>query len=299
MGDPNSDAESTAEHYTEETKALEAQDTFVQTKDRIANPPSAKEAQAKHEADLEKRAEEAVQRAKEAEDKISTANAEAKKEAETAALQARQEADAAKQALTDQRFDMLSTQLQEALTKSAKSPQEAFSEYFDMAEMMGSKMGWAKPGATMPASDNPQIALELAKLGLESAREDRKFQMEMENSKRKWDMDMLEMKDNRTFKERELQLQEKKDQQLFTLPEIIGGAIAKGMREQGGPAVGGGVQQQQRRTYKTTVEPGQAGHIECPECQNSVEITANARAAECQSCHTPFIIERKPAQEEE
>jgi len=290
--------ESVAEHYEKQTKALEAQDNFLITKDRLANPPSVQEIRAKHEAELEKKVTDAEVRARDAEQALRSASEDRRKEAEEAAAKAQQEAQTAKDELHNHQIQMLSDKLTELLSQK-KSPQDQFTEYFGFAETLLGKLGYVKPGTVTPASENPQIALEIAKLNLDAAREERKFQLDMEQRKREWDIKLLELQQQSKFKERELELNEKKAQQFFALPEILGGSIAQGLVDH----AAGGAPIRRSANVSTSPEPvpsfhvevgeGEGGDFECPSCHGRIGIGPTSTEAVCLNCNTRLPVQRK------
>ena len=184
---PNPSPEDTAKEYESKTKSVEAQDRYLTTVDKIKNPPSIVEMQkemAQRLADERKsekdRADAAEQRERE---RIQKENEEAKEKAKVA----EQKRIEAEQSLQAQQNQILLEKFDE-LRASQKPLSQQFEEYFSFADKVAEKMGFQKPGATKPASEDPRIALELAKLNLDGAREDRKFQLEMDERKRQWDI---------------------------------------------------------------------------------------------------------------
>lgn len=287
-----------AQQYKEKTDTLEAQDSYLQTKDRMENPPSAKEAQAKREQDLAERATAAETRAREAEDKIRSSNEEAKKEAEQAAVQAHQEAEQAKGELHNHQINMLSEKLDDVL-KSKKPLQEQMDEYFVFADQMAGKMGWVKPGAITPSSENPQISLEIARLHIEDARAAREHDRQMEKDKRDWDLRIMELSDKREYDKAKLEQEGKKSDAIFQAPQLFGAALAQGLAERAGGGTGspGAISQQQPgpQTFKFKAPEGESGEVDCPVCHTPVGIGPHSDLAECVNCNTKFKIERVPA----
>lgn len=291
------DAETEAEKYESKTRALRAQDEFRQTQEGINNPPSLREAQQKQIEEMANRAKEAEDRARDAEKAAREADATARKDAETAAAEARQEARTMERELHNFQLQMMTEKLDEVL-KSRGGVQQQFNEYFSFVEQLAEKMGYQRPGATTPASDNPAIALEIAKIELERDRESRKFDLEMENSRRNWELEIKKLDAEQRHKEKELELSEARNQQLFTLPEAIGGAIAKGLLDR---SKGGGAGEVARQAggraegttgYHVQVPFGQGGAFECPECKKEVGVGPTSTVATCVSCNRKFPVVR-------
>jgi len=293
--DPNPSPEDTAKEYESKTKSVEAQDRYLTTVDKIKNPPSVVEMQkeqAQRLADEKKaekdRADAAEQRER---DRINKESEDAK----TKAAESERKRIEAEQNLQAQQNQILLDKLEELRT-SQKPLSQQFEEYFSFADKVAEKMGYQKPGATKPASENPQIALEIAKLDLESAREERRFQLEMDDRKRAWDLKLLELGDNREFKKKQLEMDEKKNEQLFSFPQIIGGAIAKGLidHEAGVSQESISQRQQNTKSFQFQVPEGGFGTTECPGCHAPIEIGPTTDLAECVECHAQYPVIRTP-----
>jgi hypothetical protein len=270
--------------------------------DKIKNPPSVVEMQREaaqrmaEEKKAEKdRADAAEQRER---DRIQKENEEAKEKAKVA----EQKRIEAEQSLQAQQNQILLEKFDE-LRASQKPLSQQFEEYFSFADKVAEKMGFQKPGATKPASEDPRIALELAKLNLDAAREERKFQLEMDERKRQWDVKLIELSDTRDFKKKEIEMQEKKNEQLFSFPQMLGGAIAKGLIDhEAGVASPGSISQRQPNTGKTfqfQVPEGGFGSAECPNCHALVEVGPTTDLAECLECKTQYPVTRTPAKSPE
>ena len=296
----NPDPESTADHYEKQTKALEAQDNFLQTKERINNPPSMKEMQQKQLQDAEEARKAAEERERKLRDDEKARIQQEKEEAAAAAAEEKSKREEAEQKLRDQNTQMLLDKLNE-LKGQQKPWNEQLSEFLNYGEELATKLGFQK-STIQTRSEDPHIALELAKLDLERDRESRKFQLELEESKRKWDLQMLEFKQAREFKIKELELQEKRDGQIFTLPEVIGGAIAKGLLDQGGNVAGGPVRNvpgpefaPEPIEYHVEIPEGLADQFQCPNCKGPVAVGPTSTIATCVGCNSQFPIKRIPA----
>ena len=308
---PETDPETEAQRYEKKTRALEAQDAYLNTQDRIANPLSLREIQAKQMEEIQNRATEAEKRAREAEDKAREADAAARKEAEATAAEARKDAQAAKDALHDHQLQMMSAKLDEVL-KSRMGAQQQFDEYFTFVDTLASKLGYQRPGLTTPASENPQIALEVVKLQLADAQKQREHEWQLEKDKREWDLKMEEIRETRAYNQAQLDLDRQKSSMLAQLPETLGGAILKGAMDRSGhpsrvtqtgqrPAT-------QQKAYKVRLGVGEANEFECPHCKEAgvtsgISVGPTSVTARCLTCNSQFPIERvepgpQPEQEE-
>lgn len=298
---PEKSPEDEATEYKKKTEAAKAKSDYVTTVDTLANPPSVQVMREKREQELIDQGKAATTRAQDLEDREHTRLEKEAQDAAAAAATEQQKREAAEQKLHDQQNQLLLDKLEE-LKKSQKPWNEQLTEYLTFAETLAGKLGFQKVGAPRLASDDPHIALELAKLDLERSREERKFDLEMENSKREWDMKLLTFQREGAFKEKELALQAKKDEHLFSLPQAIGGAIAKGLIDHGagGAASPGGISQKPQSTvklYRIEVGQGQEGEFECPNCHTPVAIGPTSTEAQCVECNSRFPIARVPITE--
>lgn len=283
--------ESAAEEYEAKTKAVEAQDRYHTAVDKVKNPPSVVEMQKEQTQRMAEERAAAVERARQLEqeqrERTEREADGARKQAEEAE-RARKEAE---QALREQQNKILLDKLEE-LKGSQKPLSEQFTEYFNFAEDLAQKMGFERPGTARPQSENPQIALEIAKINAESAQRDREFQLQLKESERKWDLEMIKLKDGREIEKAKLQQQAKRDDALFTAPQMLGAALAQGLANQPGLANQGGQQE-----LKITAGVGDSGTIDCPFCHSPIGIGPTTVAAQCVGCNRQFKIERVPVTE--
>jgi len=297
----NPSPEDTAKDYESLTKSVEAQDRYHTAVDKIKNPPSVVEMQreqAQRLADEKKAEKERADAAEQRErDRIQKENEEARKRAqdnEERRIEAEKELRAQQNQILLDKF--------EELKGSQKPLSQQFEEYFSFADKVAEKMGYQKPGTTKPASEDPRIALEIAKLELEAAREERKFQLEMDERKRQWDLKLVELNDNREFKKKEIEMQEKKNEQLFAFPQIIGGAIAKGLMDHEAGVAPGSISQRQQNTGKSfqfQMPEGGFGTTECPHCHAPIEVGPTTALAECLECKSQIPVIRTPVKASE
>ncbi len=298
---PEKSPEDEATEYKKRTAAAQAKHDYVTTVDTLANPPSIQAMREERDKELTEERKAAQARAKDAEDRERQRLADEAQAAATEAAQEKQKREETEQKLQAQHDQMLLDKLDD-LKRSQKPMGEQAKEFFQYAQEAANMLGFERPSSIKPQSDDPRIALELAKLNIDAAREDRKFQLEMEDRKRDWDMKLLQFQREGAFKEKELALQAKKDEHLFSLPQAIGGAIAKGLidHEAGGTAPPGSISQKQQnpvKLYRIEVGQGQSGDFECPNCHTPVAIGPTSTAAQCAECNSQFPIDRVPITE--
>lgn len=100
----------------------------------------------------------------------------------------------------------------------------------------------------------------------------------------------------------ELKLQEsaarEKSKLFINAPQMLGGAIAKGLRERGGRTPGGEVAgappapSAKRPVHVIEGLPGEPGEVNCPECGEVVGIGETAARAVCAKCGAKFSVKR-------
>jgi multidrug efflux pump subunit AcrA (membrane-fusion protein) len=293
---PGQSAENEAEHYESQTKAAEAKHKYISTVNELNNPPSVIEMQKEQAQRLADEAKSAQDRANAAEERERERAQKEADEAKRLADEAQQNLKAAEQALRDQQTAMLLEKLEE-LKGSQKPILEQFQEYFAFAE----QMGFQKPGTTQPQSENPQIALEIAKINAESAQRQREWELQMEDSRRKWDLEMIKMKDNQELERAKLSHQVERDRALMNAPQLIGAALAQGLVDQ---SRGGGaapaeqvIQSRKEEPVKITAGPGDRGEIECPYCHTMMAIGPTSVITKCMGCNREYPIERVAPEE--
>jgi hypothetical protein len=293
---PNQSPEDTAAEYDKRTKAVEAQDQYLTTVDRVKNPPSVVEMQKEQTQRMADEKKAAEDRAKKLEDeqreRVEREAEEAKRQAE-AAEQARKEAE---DALKAQQNQILLEKLEE-LKGSRKPIGEQFKEYFDFAADLAEKMGFQRPGTAQPQSENPQIALEIAKINAESAQRDREFQLKLRDSDREWDLKLMEAKDKKEIEQAKLAQQAERDRALMNAPQLIGAALAQGLLDKGGGAPEQVIQSHKEKPVKITAAPGDHGEMECPFCHTMMAIGPTSVITKCVGCDREYPIERVPAEE--
>lgn len=295
---PQESPEDEAAEYKKKTEAAKARGDYVQTVEDLNNPPSVKVIQEQRVKDADEERKAAEQRARDAEDRERDRVAEENRVAKEKAVAEETRRIEAENALKGQQNQILIDKLDE-LKKSQKPISEQFTEYFNFAEDLAKKMGFERPATGQPQSDNPQIALEIAKINAESAQKDREWQLQLKESDRKWDMEIMKMNDSRAIEQAKLAQQGKRDDALFQAPQAIGAALAQGLVDRQG---GRGIRQEQPgsppgspQTFKFQATEGESGEVDCPVCHTPVGVGPHSDLAECVNCNSKFTIERVPA----
>lgn len=172
---------------------------------------------------------------------------------------------------------------------------EQFKEQYTVLQELAKALGYEKTST----GQDPMVAIELKKMEFQEARADREFKWKMRQDDKQWEIEKQKMQDDRKFKEAELEQKARRDELLFTAPQTIGAAIAKGLLEhEGGATAPGRVAQSQQggpKQYRIELDESESGEIECPNCHTPVGIGPTSTAAQCVTCNTKFAVVRTPA----
>lgn len=293
--------EDEAAEYKRKTEAAKARGDYVQTVEDLNNPPSVKAIQEQRVQNADEERKAAEQRTRDAEDRERDRVAEDKRVAEEKAAAEEQARIAAENELKSQQNQILLEKINELKT-SQKPIHEIAQEYFTFAQTLAEQMGFQRPGTSQPQSENPQIALEIAKINAESAQREREHQLQMENDRRKWEIELMKLQDGRVIEQAKLAQQAKRDEAFMQAPQILGAALAQGLADhaRGGAPSERVIQQPSGQNYKFTAGIGDSGEIDCPVCAargtpTKVGIGPNSDLAQCVGCNTTFDVERVPA----
>ncbi|MGQ9545929.1 MAG: hypothetical protein ACUVTR_02020 [Dehalococcoidia bacterium] len=293
--------EEQAEAIKKKTATLQAQHEFLVIADQLSNPESIQKMREKREQELLDQAIAAQKEAKEAAERERQRLEKEKEDAAKAAMEEQQKREDAEQKLRDQQINLLLDKLKE-LRDSQKPLNQQLTEYLDFAQQLAERLGFQKPGTAVasPAQD-PHIILEIEKMRLENAQKDREFQLLMKEKDREWDLKLMELKDNREFRQQELAQKAKQTDMIMSAPQVLGGAIAKAIFEHEGAAQSGHISQPSAaQPYKIVAGPGDSGEIDCPVCNsrgipNKIGIGPTTTVATCLGCGSQLKVERAAA----
>jgi hypothetical protein len=290
------DPETEAEQLEKKTRALQAQHEYATTADMLNNPESVQKMREARQNELVAKADAAEKEAKEAAERERQRLADDKATAEQAAAAEQQKREAAEKALQDQRDKMLLDKLDE-LKNSQKPIAQQLTEYLGFFDTLNEKLGLPKFGTKPPDTTthtDPHITLELEKIRIEEAGRQREHEWKMQKDNQAWQLTLMQFQRDGVFKEKELALQEKRDSQLFSIPEVIGGAIARGLTDKGAAGAGGIATAPINQAYQVNMEEGQTGTIDCPNCKAQVGIGPTQDQTQCVKCGAPFMVVRRP-----
>lgn len=271
-------------------KTVQAQFDYVNTVDSLQNPPSI---QAMREKAQQEAREERERAQKAAEEVLERERQRLADDAQAAAQKAHEEEQRrveAEQQLQKTQTQMLLEKLEE-LKQSKKPMEEQLDEYMSFAERIAEKMGFQKSDTKVPG-DNPQVTLEITRLNLDQQQRDREFQWQIQKDKQEFELKLLQLKDERAFREQQLKQQSKRDEQIFNLPQILSAAIAQGLVDRHQEAPAGPMQAPPPSQYR--VPAGEGATIACPNCQSPIGIAPDTSEATCAMCNTQFHVSRQP-----
>ncbi len=211
----------------------------------------------------------------------------------------REELHKAQIAMLSDQFNLQMKYLTEQIARGANTKQPSFIEQMDAARSMAEKLGYQPVN---PAIQDASLQLQILKMNNDNAREAREFEWKMKQYDLERDARIQEIKDNNLVAMEKVKLERERNNMLASLPETIGGAIARGLLDSGNP---GSVSRQPQRQagppkqYRVEAGIGQQGEIGCPNCQTMVAILPDTEVAICASCgaHLPVIRTAPPQQE--
>jgi hypothetical protein len=184
--------------------------------------------------------------------------------------------------------------LQQAIAGGSK---KTILEQLAEVDQLAEQLGYTKP-AVGPTNGDPTITLEIKKLEMQMAKDDREFKRQMKKDDREWELRIEEIKQNRLDTQAKLEAEREKQRMWAQAPERIGAVIAKGLvSEQGGQSGhGGGVASAAGgKAILVTANVGEAGEFDCPTCGSTVAIGPTARGAVCAKCQQKFTVKRGSA----
>jgi len=193
------------------------------------------------------------------------------------------------------------TQILEAKNVPQKTFIDQYKETMELVETMKSQMG-VQPGQMIA----PELQIQILKLDHEHTLTIESLHDAREDSRRKWEIELRRIDDDRADKKAELDIKRQQNQSWGQGFEVVGKALAQGFMEGGGE---GAVAQQPgapraprgKKAYHIDVPLNQGGTANCPECNETVGIGPTAKKAVCPKCGVEIGLRRvtaPPATEE-
>jgi hypothetical protein len=315
--------------YEEETKNIE----------QIRNPPAPGEPPVKMTGSINLGNIDFQEQARQARE----SEVAARSAAETEAKRLREENEKLKSELIAGTINNLQTALTGQIQKlqtdlaagrgNAKSIADQLKEVVDSAALLGYVRPDQQPKTPVIANaTDAALSLEMLRLQLEDKRTERSFAWQMEKDRRQFQLDLRRLDQANKVAIAEVGSKHERDQMILRAPEILGGAIAKGLiaARGGGPVASqppnrpatprpprpthqapptdiendtpasmsqpGQPGYEPQGSRKVEAGVGEAGSIECPECGQPIAIGPNATKGICAGCEfTVDVVRREVA----
>jgi hypothetical protein len=172
-----------------------------------------------------------------------------------------------------------------------------FIQQFKEMEEVASAIGLRQTPQTQVTTTPPEILLALKKMDLDEAQRNREFQWKMKQDDRSFELKLAELQGNLRMNEQKIAAEKEKLGVFAAMPELLGGAIGKGLADgafagkpAGGPAQAPPQfaaqpppQAQPKRplTGTLTANLGESGVTQCLNCGADMAIGAQATRAVC------------------
>ena len=287
--------EDTAEYWKQQAEAARHKREYLEEnrmQESITSPPEPPESpfQVKGEFNLGKIDFQEQQR-------LATETAErARKEAAENVKEAEKQRDEARQALASGNLANmqreLGTKIEALQTAIADNNKGGIVEQLAGIEKIAGILGYQKPEV---GPTDSTLTLEIKKLEWAMKKEDRDFQRLMKQDERHWQIELKKLEQSSREADAKLKQENEKYQALANIPERIGVAFAQGYKDRAnGQQADFETQEQiQKETFHAEASEGEAGEIDCPQCQTAIGIGPTTRLAECAKCHTKVTVSRK------
>lgn len=276
-----------------QTAKVQAQYDLASTVDAYTNPPTLQQMRAQREADLEQQARDAGEEARRLHEQEME---RIKNERDTATKKAEEES--ARRKETEMAFQQSQTQMLMEKLSELQTQRKPFDlqleESLGYAERLAERMGFQKASAAVPGADNPQLQLEILRLQLDAAQRQREWEWKMQQEKRDWDIKLMELQDKREYNKGQLAQQAKRDEGIFNIPQIIGGAAAQALFDRQQEKSGIGQRPAPPQAYQHQAPTGQLATVPCPECKSPIGIAPDTSVATCAMCNAQFQVNRQP-----
>jgi len=185
--------------------------------------------------------------------------------------------------------------LREAIQKG-QANQPDFLTQMATIEALAEKLGFSRQTTTPGTDFQTQIALK--KLEAEMQREQRNFDLRMEQDKREWTLELRKLDGLNKQEEARLQAEKEKLETLARIPEQIGFAFAKGiMDHEESPNTGISNKASHPRTVAGEI--GEAGQFDCEACGTKVAVGPTSTQTMCSKCGQLFNIIRTPPENQQ
>jgi len=195
-------------------------------------------------------------------------------------------------------IQMLSDQFQLQLgflTKqiaAGQSRQPSFEEQMEKVKNLATQLGF-QPMSTV-GKGNPELEIRMLELQHAEAARQRDFEWKLKQYDLEREQRLEEAKIKREVEMERIKAERERNNMLATLPDTIGGALARGLLDAGSNNNAISRRPQQPRQYRIEASLGQQGEVPCPNCQTPVAILPETEVAVCAGCGARMPITRTP-----
>lgn len=216
---------------------------------------------------------------------------ELKRQAEESASRQQQVSDELREKLHAAEMQVLKTSFEaqmQLLTKmiEANAAKGTFMEQYQATINMAKELGFNQPQAGGDLAGQ----VELKKMEFEQNLELRKYAREEKRADREFQRQLRVDEDEREFKKKDAERQEKRDQMFASTPEVLGRAIGSALVQ--GQGVGAEPAKGRSRGIHVEVGFGESGETDCPSCGQPIGIGPTMRTAVCSGCGMRVPVRR-------
>lgn len=194
-------------------------------------------------------------------------------------------------------FDARVASLQDTIAKFAESNSSKGSiiDQFNSIKTLAEQLGYIAPGAV---SSDTQLTLKLEEMKFNQTMTLKEFERSEKRADREFNLQLRKFEAEAKQREEEREAQKKRDEMFASLPALIGGALAEGIKDQ--PDIVEHISEKPVRKQpaakgqprqKIQANDGEAGEIECPMCGEFIGIGPSSTQAKC-TCGETYQIER-------
>lgn len=203
---------------------------------------------------------------------------------------------------------------------NSRSVADQLKEIMETASLMGLvRPESQKTPVPIANATDAAISLEMLRLQLEDKKTEREFAWQLEKDRRQWQLDLRKLDQANKQAMAAMENQKIQSSWIAKAPEMIGNTIVRGLlaardntphnpvtRRVPGAGAGSAAARTQESPpnieneatasmsgRRLTAAPGEAGTIECPDCQSIIAIGPTADNAVCATCGFTVSIERK------
>ncbi|MDD5060772.1 MAG: hypothetical protein PHN44_00630 [Candidatus Marinimicrobia bacterium] len=192
--------------------------------------------------------------------------------------------------------------LSKQIGSGVSQKQPSFIEQMAQIQELSKVLGYEKP---MPGIQDANLQIQMMKMQNDAAREAREFEWKMKQYDLEREMRLQEIREKSIIDLERVKLERDRNNMLASLPETIGGAIARGLLDSGNGA--GNVvsnrpapsqKTNSQKPYRVEAGEGQGGELPCPGCGAPIAILPTTEVAVCAKCGTRLPVVRVPVSQQ-